>query len=798
MTAEIPADVHTDWITVRGANENNLKNVSVQIPKRALTVVTGVSGSGKSSLVFSTIAAESRRLINETYSSFVQGFMPSLARPDVDSLKGITAAVIVDQEQLSANVRSTVGTATDITPLLRVLYSRIATPHVGGPGAFSFNVPSVSGGGAMTDARGRKKVVKNFTRTGGMCPACEGTGRVSQVNEAALVDDHLSLDEGAILVPGYKVGSWSWRQYAESGLFPTDIPVGQFTAEQRGALLHMEPTKMKFSGINATYEGLIPKITKSMLSKDRESLQKHIRPFVDAAATFVACPDCGGTRLAAHALEATIAGQNIAQLCALEVKDLARWFRNNVGHEQVAPLVNAIQEALDNFVAIGLGYLTLERAASTLSGGEAQRVKMIQHVGSALTDVTYVFDEPTSGLHPADVDNMNALMLRLRDKGNTVLVVEHNPQVIRIADHVVELGPGAGTQGGSICFERSVDELMVSETATGRSLGSSVTVRHDEDVRNPTGVLEVRGADANNLRHVDVDIPTGVLVAITGVAGSGKSSLSTYLPNEWEGKAVVRVDQSAIAGSRRSNPATYTGALDSIRKAFAKAHGVSPSLFSANSEGACAHCKGAGVVYVDFGMMQGADVPCEVCEGKRFDDGVLLYTLGGLSIADVLALSATEAQAWCAEQNITAARKICEHLADVGLGYITLGQPLTTLSGGERQRLKLASKLKDKATLFVLDEPTAGLHPTDVHLLIDLFQQLVDKGATVVVIEHNMQVIAAADHIIDVGPGAGSAGGTILAQGSPRDIVAAADSATGKFLEQFLYKETCVGSKVEG
>ncbi|WIM69005.1 excinuclease ABC subunit UvrA [Corynebacterium breve] len=772
-----PADSH-DAIVVSGANENNLRNVSLTIPKRRLTVFAGLSGSGKSSLVFSTIAAESRRLINETYSSFVQGFMPSMARPDVNALEGITTAIIVDQEQMGANIRSTVGTATDATAMLRVLFSRIAEPNAGGPGAYSFNVPSVSGGGAMTDSRGNKKVIKNYKRTGGMCPRCEGTGRVSHIDEDAVVDPSLSINDGAIQIPGYKVDSWSWRQYAESELYPADVPVKDFTEKQRHDLLYMEPTKMKFAGINATYEGLIPKITKSMLSKEREGLQKHVREFVDKAATFIACPDCGGTRLAAHALESKINGKNIAELCAMEVADLAEWFRT-VDDPQVTPLITALQETLDNFVTIGLGYLSLDRASSTLSGGEAQRIKMIRHLGSALSDVTYVFDEPTAGLHPHDIDRMNQLLIQLRDKGNTVLVVEHKPQTIEIADRVVELGPGAGNHGGEICFEGTVDELRHASTVTGEHLKTRFTLKLDDDIRSPQGFIEIRGASTNNLRNIDVDIPRGVLTVLTGVAGSGKSSLIASLPHD---DNTVWVDQASITGSRRSNPATYTGALEPIRKAFAKEHGVKPALFSPNSEGACQNCKGAGVVYVDLGFMQGTDVVCEVCEGKRFDEAVLEYELGGKNIAEVLNMSAETAVEFCTDNKIRTAAKTCQHLIDVGLGYITLGQPLSTLSGGERQRLKLASHLNDKATLYVLDEPTTGLHVADVQALVSLFDRLVDSGATVVVIEHHPGVISQADHIIDVGPGAGSQGGRIVVQGTPTTVAQHPDSVTGRYL----------------
>ncbi|WP_291314828.1 excinuclease ABC subunit UvrA [Corynebacterium sp. UBA2622] len=781
MTTSSPSP--HDAIVVTGANENNLRNVSLRIPKRRLTVVAGLSGSGKSSLVFNTIAAESRRLINETYSSFVQGFMPSMARPDVDKLEGITTAIVIDQEPMGANVRSTVGTATDVTAMLRVLFSRIAEPNAGGPGAYSFNVPSVSGGGVLTDSRGRRKVLKNYRRTGGMCPTCEGTGRASTFDVAEVVDKQLSLDDGAVRVPGYKPGSWLLRHYTESGYFPTDVPVGEFTDEQRHMLLFAEPRRVNHLGINTTYEGLIPKLTKSLLSREKEGMQKAMREFVERAATSGPCPDCGGTRLAPHALESTVAGRNIAELCAMEVRELAGWMEG-VTEQSVAPLVGAIRETLENFLTIGLGYITLDRPASTLSGGEAQRITMIRHLGSPLTDVTYVFDEPTAGLHPDDIERMNSLLLALRDKGNTVLVVEHRPQTIEIADHVVEMGPGAGSEGGNVIFEGSVEELRGADTPTGRHLHERYALKSDAECRHGEGALEIRSADENNLDGVDADIPRGVLTAVTGVAGSGKSSLVRALPLD---ENTVWVDQSSISGSRRSNPATYTGMLDSIRKAFAKANGVKPALFSPNSEGACANCKGAGVVYVDLGIMQGVDVPCEVCEGRRFDQAVLEYTFGGRDISEVLDMPATEAAAFFAEREhkVPAAARIARHLVDVGLGYIRLGQPLTTLSGGERQRLKLASHLNDDATLFVLDEPTNGLHVADAGALVDLFDSLVDAGATVVVIEHNPAVISRADHIIDLGPGAGSAGGRIVAEGTPEAVAANPASVTGRYLRRF-------------
>lgn len=776
------ADSH-DWISVHGANENNLKNVSVRIPKRRLTVFTGVSGSGKSSLVFGTIAAESRRLINETYSTFVQGFMPSMARPDVDHLEGITTAIIVDQEQMGANPRSTVGTATDATAMLRILFSRIAEPNAGGPGAYSFNVPSVSASGAITVEKGgnTKREKATFKRTGGMCPACEGMGRASDIDLKELFDASLSLNDGALTIPGYTPGGWSYRMYSESGLFDAAKPIKDFTDEERHNFLYLEPTKMKIAGINMTYEGLIPRIQKSMLSKDREGMQKHIRAFVDRAVTFIPCPACGGTRLAPHALESKINGKNIAELCAMEVRDLAKWIKT-VEAPSVAPLLTALTETLDNFVEIGLGYIQLDRPAGTLSGGEAQRTKMIRHLGSALTDVTYVFDEPTAGLHAYDIERMNKLLLDLRDKGNTVLVVEHKPETIAIADHVVDLGPGAGAGGGEIRFEGSVDKLKDSDTVTGLHFNDRASLK--ESVRAPHGALEIRGADRNNLNNVDVDIPLGVFTAISGVAGSGKSSLIHEIPRD---ESVVFVDQTAIHGSNRSNPATYTGMLDSIRKAFAKANDVKPALFSPNSEGACPNCKGAGSVYVDLGMMAGVSSPCEVCEGKRFDESVLDYHFGGKDIADVLGLSAANAYEFFAakDSKILPAAKIAKRLVDVGLGYITLGQPLTTLSGGERQRLKLATHMADKATTFILDEPTTGLHLADVKTLLDLFDQLVDDGKSVIVIEHHLGVLAHADHIIDVGPGAGSDSGSIVFEGSPAELIKT-DTPTGRHLKAYV------------
>lgn len=770
------ADSH-DLIRVHGARENNLKDVSIELPKRRLTVFTGVSGSGKSSLVFDTIAAESQRLINETYSAFVQGFMPTLARPEVDVLDGLTTAISVDQQRMGADPRSTVGTATDANAMLRILFSRLGKPYVGPPGAFAFNVPSVSAAGAIKVGSAKKAEKVTFNRVGGMCPRCEGRGAVSDLDLTQLYDATKSINEGAFTIPGYTGGGWNSRLYAESGFFDPDKPIRKFTKKELHDLLHREPTRMKIAGINMTYEGLIPRVQKSMLSKDKEAMQPHIRAFVDRAVTFTTCPDCDGTRLAEHARASKIKKISLADACRMEIRDLADWVRG-LKEPSVAPLLTALQHTLDSFVEIGLGYLALDRPAGTLSGGEAQRVKMIRHLGSSLTDVTYVFDEPTAGLHPHDIQRMNGLLLRLRDKGNTVLVVEHKPEVIEIADHVVDLGPGAGTAGGTVCFEGTVDGLRGSDTVTGRHLGDRSALK--DAVREPTGTLEIRGARANNLQDVDVDIPLGVLTVITGVAGSGKSSLvHGSIPADL---GVVSVDQSPIRGSRRSNPATYTGLLDPIRKAFAKANGVKPALFSANSEGACPTCNGAGVIYTDLAMMAGVSSTCEDCEGKRFDASVLEYRLGGRDISEVLAMPVAEALEFFAEGEgrTPAAHKILERLADVGLGYLTLGQPLTTLSGGERQRLKLATHMADKGGVYVLDEPTAGLHLADVEQLLGLLDRLVDSGKSVIVVEHHQAVMAHADWIVDLGPGAGHDGGRIVFEGTPADLVATRSTEIGR------------------
>ncbi|MYS13717.1 excinuclease ABC subunit UvrA [Streptomyces sp. SID4982] len=777
------ADSH-EMIRVHGARVNNLKDVSVEIPKRRLTVFTGVSGSGKSSLVFGTIAAESQRLINETYSAFVQGFMPTLARPEVDVLDGLTTAIIVDQQRLGADPRSTVGTATDANAMLRILFSRLAAPHIGPPSAYAFNVASVQASGAIKVDKGTRRAEKvTFSRTGGMCPRCEGRGAVTDIDLTQLYDDSKSLREGALTIPGYSVDGWYGRIYTGCGFFDPDKPIAKFTKRELHDLLHKEPTKIKVEGINLTYEGLIPKIQKSFLSKDVDSLQPHVRAFVERAVTFTVCPDCEGTRLNEGARTSKIDGVSIADACAMQITDLADWVRG-LDDPSVAPLLTALGHSLDSFVEIGLGYLSLDRPSGTLSGGEAQRVKMIRHLGSSLTDVTYVFDEPTTGLHPHDIQRMNGLLLRLRDKGNTVLVVEHKPETIAIADHVVDLGPGAGTGGGAVCFEGTVEGLRASDTVTGRHLDDRASVK--ETVREPKGALEIRGADANNLRGVDVDIPLGVLVAVTGVAGSGKSSLvHGSVP---EGEGVISVDQGAIKGSRRSNPATYTGLLDPIRKAFAKANGVKPALFSANSEGACPTCNGVGVVFTDLAMMAGVATTCEECEGRRFQSAVLEYRLGGRDISEVLAMPVSEAEAFFAEgeARIPAAHRILTRLSDVGLGYLTLGQPLTTLSGGERQRLKLATHMGDKGGIYVFDEPTAGLHLADVEQLLGLLDRLVDSGKSVIVVEHHQAVMAHADWIIDLGPGAGHDGGQVVFEGTPADLIADGSTLTGRHLGEYV------------
>ena len=777
------ADRH-DVLRVHGARVNNLRDVSVELPKRRLTVFTGVSGSGKSSLVFGTIAAESQRMINETYSAFVQGFLPSLARPEVDLLEGLTTAIIVDQSRLGADPRSTVGTATDANALLRILFSRLGEPYVGSPQAFSFNVASVSGAGAVTMERGGKTVKerRSFSVTRGMCPRCEGRGAVNDIDLTALYDDSRSLNEGALTIPGFTTDGWFGRIYSGCGFFDPDTPIRDFTPAQLADLLHKEPTKIKVDGINLTYEGLVPKISRSMLAKDVDGLQPHVRAFVERAVTFTTCPDCGGTRLSAAARSAKVAGLSIADACALQISDLAAWARE-LAEPSVTPLLATLRQTLDAFDEIGLGYLSLERSAGSLSGGEAQRVKMVRHLGSSLTDVTYVFDEPTAGLHPHDVQRMNDLLLRLRDKGNTVLVVEHEPETIAVADHVVDLGPGAGTEGGRVCFEGSVEQLRASGTLTGRHLDDRARVK--AAVRTPTGVLPVRGARTHNLRDVDVDIPLGVLVVVTGVAGSGKSSLvHGSIP---AGAGVVSIDQSPIRGSRRSNPATYTGLAEPVRKAFAKANGVKPALFSANSEGACPACNGAGVIYTDLAMMAGVATTCQECEGRRFSADVLEHRLAGRDISEVLAMPVASAREFfsAGEARTPAAATVLARLVDVGLGYLTLGQPLTTLSGGERQRLKLATSLTEGG-VYVLDEPSTGLHLADVEQLLALLDRLVDGGSSVIVVEHSQAVMAHADWIIDLGPGAGHDGGRVVFEGTPADLVADRSTLTGQHLAAYV------------
>ncbi|POH71917.1 ATP-binding cassette domain-containing protein [Arthrobacter glacialis] len=785
QTSQLHAADSHDLIRVRGARVNNLKDISVEIPKRRLTVFTGVSGSGKSSLVFGTIAAESQRMINETYSAFVQGFMPTLARPDVDVLEGLTTAILVDQERMGANPRSTVGTVTDANAMLRIVFSRLAQPHIGSPQAYSFNVASVSGAGAITIERGGEKVKerRSFSVTGGMCPRCEGTGNVKDFNLEALFDAGKSLSEGALSVPGYSMDGWYGRIFGGTGFFDMDKPLGKYTKKELHDLLYREPTKVKVEGINLTYEGIIPKMQKSMLAKDVDAMQPHIRAFVERAVVFTTCPECAGTRLAEHARNSTINGVSIADACAMQISDLAAWVRS-LEEPSVAPLLEALGETLDSFVDIGLGYLSLDRPSGTLSGGESQRTKMIRHLGSSLTDITYVFDEPTIGLHPHDIARMNTLLLQLRDKGNTVLVVEHKPEAIAIADHVIDLGPRAGSDGGEVVYQGSIEGLRASGTLTGKHLDDKVSLK--DSFRKSTGAMEVRGANENNLKNVDVNIPLGMLTVVTGVAGSGKSSLIHGSVSGREG--VVTVDQGAIRGSRRSNPATYTGMLEPIRKAFAKANGVKPALFSANSEGACPTCNGAGVIYTDLGMMAGVSTVCEECEGRRFQAAVLEYHLGGKNISEVLGMSMDAAEEFFrdGEAKLLAAHKILSRLADVGLGYLKLGQPLTTLSGGERQRIKLATHLGEKGGVYVLDEPTTGLHLADVEKLLGLLDRLVDSGKSVIVIEHHQAVMAHADWIIDIGPGAGHDGGSIVFEGTPAELVASRATLTGQHLAAYV------------
>lgn len=784
----VAADSH-DLIRVRGARENNLKDVSLEVPKRRLTVFTGVSGSGKSSLVFGTIAAESQRMINETYSAFVQGFMPTMARPEVDVLEGLTTAILVDQERIGSNPRSTVGTVSDINAKLRILYSRLAEPNLGSPNAYSFNVATISGKGAVTIEKGETKEVerRSFSVNGGMCPHCEGMGTATDIDITQIVDETKSVNDGAITIPGFKVGGWSVRMYSESGLFDPDKPVGDFTPEERRALLHLEGEKIVINGTNITYDGLIPRIQRSFLSKDRDGMQKHIREFVDRAVVFTVCPECRGTRLNAAARSSYLAGKSIAEVCAMQISDLDSWLAE-ITDPGVQPLVASLRETVRAFVDIGLGYLSLERSSGSLSGGEAQRIKLVRHLGSALTDVTYVFDEPTIGLHPHDIESMNRLLLQLRDKGNTVIVVEHKPETIGIADHIVDLGPGAGAAGGEVCFTGTVEGLRASGTLTGEHLGFTASLK--DSTRTQTGTIEIRGANGHNLQDIDVDIPRGVLTVVTGVAGSGKSTLIHDSLIGREG--IVFIDQAPIKGSRRSNPATYTGMLEPVRKAFAKANGVKPALFSANSEGACPVCNGAGIIYSDLGVMAGMSAPCDVCEGKGFQAAVLEYTLGGKNIREVLDMPALAAVEFfsAGESRVPAAARIARTLVDVGLGYLSLGQPLTTLSGGERQRLKLATHLSakaaDAASVIVLDEPSTGLHLADVANLLRLLDDLVDSGRTVIVIEHHQAVMAHADHLIDLGPGAGHDGGRIVFEGTPAELVAAGTTLTATHLGEYI------------
>ncbi len=777
------ADSH-DFIRVQGARENTLNHVSLEIPQRRMSVFTGVSGSGKSSLVFHTIAAESQRLINETYSAFLQGMMETVGRPDVDILEGLTTAIIVDQERMGSNPRSTVGTATDANAMLRIVFSRLGKPHIGSPKAYAFNVPSVSAAGAIKIERGSKKTIrKTFSVTGGMCPRCDGIGSVADIALAEVYDENLSLNEGAIKIPGYTADGWMVKLFSESGMLDGDKPIKKYTKKELDDFLYHEMTKVKIQGVNRTYEGLIPRIQKSFLSKDRDSLQPHIRAFVDRIGTFSACPECGGTRLAEGARKSKIAGISIADACQMQISDLADWV-GGLREPTVAPLLEALKEVLDSFVDIGLGYLSLDRPTGTLSGGEAQRVKMVGHLGSSLTDVTYVFDEPTAGLHPHDIERMNDTLRNLRDKGNTVLVVEHNPETIVAADHVVDLGPGAGVGGGEICFEGTVAQLRKSKTLTGKHLDDRASLK--DSVRKPSGKIQIRKANANNLNNVDVDVPLGVLTVVTGVAGSGKSSLiHSSIPSE---AGVVKIDQTPIRGSNRSNPATYTGMLEPIRKAFAKANKVKPALFSANSEGACPNCNGAGVTYVELGIMQSVSTTCEVCEGKRFEPSVLGYKLAGKDISEVLAMPVDEALEFFqgGKAETTAAAQILQRLKDVGLGYVSLGQPLTTLSGGERQRLKLAVQMADDGDVYVLDEPTTGLHMADVDQLLEMLDSLVESGKSVIVIAHNQAVMAHADWIIDLGPGAGHDGGEIVFSGTPAELIEKPKTLTAKHLAKYV------------
>ena len=775
------ADRH-DRIRVHGARVNNLRDVTVELPKRRLSVFTGVSGSGKSSLAFHTIAAESQRLINETYSTFVQGFMPQLARPEVDVLDGLTTAIVVDQERVGGDARSTVGTVTDTHALLRILFSRVGQPHIGPPSAFSFNVASVSASGSIKVGTAKAEKV-SFSRTGGMCPGCEGLGRVPHIDLDEIYDPSKSLNEGAITVPTYTADGWMVTLYTESGLLDPDKPIRDYSEQELHDFLHHEGTRLKIGGINRTYEGLLVRLQSSMFSKDRESLQPHIRRFVDRAATFVDCPDCDGTRLAETARSATIRGRNIAELCRMEVRDLAAWVAE-LDEPSVGPLVAKLRAALDAFVRIGLGYLSLERPTGTLSGGEGQRVKMVRHLGSALTDVTYVFDEPTTGLHPHDIQRMNDLLLALRDKGNTVLVVEHEPRTIAVADHVVDLGPGAGTEGGTVCYEGDVAGLRTSDTVTGHHLDDRASLK--DAVREPTGVIEVRGASTHNLQDVDVDIPLGVLVVVTGVAGSGKSSLvHGSLPDDLD---VVAIDQTPIRGSRRSYPATYTGLLDPIRKAFAKANDVSPALFSANSEGACPTCNGNGAIDSDLPTMATVAIPCEDCEGRRFRPEVLVHTLGGTrhrrGAGDVRGRRASLLRRGRRAHPRRPPDPRAAGRRGAGLPH---PRPTADHAVGWRAATAEAGHPHGRRGWDLrAGRADSGLHLADVDQLLRLLDRLVDDGTSVIVVEHHEAVMAHADWIVDLGPGAGHDGGRVVFEGTPADLVADASTLTGQALAAYV------------
>ncbi len=740
-----------DVIEVRGARQNNLVGVDLDIPKRMLVVFTGSSGSGKSSLVFGTIAAESQRLINETYTAFLQSLMPALPRPDVDRLSGLNAAIVVDQERMGANSRSTVGTATDAWSMLRALFAAVGSPQVPGPAALSFN------------------------DTSGMCPACEGIGTLATIDVDAVLDRALSLASGAITFPNFAVGSLFWQIFADSGYFDVDEPLTRWSQADLDQLLTGTGGKVGTGSYKMAYEGLLDKIRRLYLSKDRDALQPHVRRAVDAAATVIACPDCGGTRLNERARGCLVAGRTIAECNAMQVDDLAVWVRGLTA-AGIAPMVAGLASTLDNLIEIGLAYLSLDRQTGTLSGGEAQRVKMVRHLESSLTEMTYVFDEPTGGLHAHDTARMIRLLQRLRDKGNTVLVVEHDPDVICAADHVVDLGPGAGSDGGQVVYQGDVAGLRRSGTVTGEHLDVRQPIRADP--RQATGYLRVEDATANNLRAVTVDVPLGVLTVVTGVAGSGKSSLLSSLPRSAD---LVFMDQTPIKGSRRSNPATYSGVLDPIRDAFAKANDVRAALFSANSEGACPACSGLGVTYTDLAYMPGVATPCEACEGRRFTADVLAHRLRGADICEVLAMTIDQAATFFTEKSV---RPTLRSLVDAGIGYVRLGQPMTSLSGGERQRLRLGIEMGRSARTYVLDEPTSGLHLADVDHLVGLLDRIVEAGGTVIVIEHNLDVVARADWVIDLGPGAGHDGGRVVYQGPPAGLPTDGTSLTGHHLHR--------------